>query len=84
MSANEFYTFHKSIFESWTHGDIAETWTDDAGNTCIRYESGRWWHYKTTRNGEIEFWQGGEIRPFCHVLTIRRTRLIIVLNKACF
>ena len=56
MSANEFYTFHKSIFESWTHGDIAETWTDDAGNTCIRYESGRWWHYKTTRNGEIEFW----------------------------
>lgn len=55
MSANEFYTFHKSIFESWTHGDIAETWTDEAGNTCIRYSDGAWYHYRL-ENGEVIYW----------------------------
>lgn len=55
MSANEFYTFHKSIFESWTHGDIAETWTDEAGNTCIRYSDGVWYHYRL-ENGEVIYW----------------------------
>ena len=62
--AKMYYAFHRSLFDHWEHGEIAETWTDQEGNTCIRYESGSWWHYKTTKNGEVEFWQGGLIRPF--------------------
>lgn len=55
MSAIDFYAFHKSIFESWNHGEIDETWTDDAGNTCIRYIDGSWYHYRI-ENGEVIFW----------------------------
>ena len=55
MSVNEFYTFHKSVFEKWPHGDIKETWTDEAGNTCIRYSDNVWYHYRF-ENGEITFW----------------------------
>ena len=55
MSAIDFYAFHKSIFESWNHGEIDETWTDDAGTTCIRYIDGSWYHYRI-ENGEVIFW----------------------------
>ena len=56
MTPKDFYAFHKSIFDTWEHGEISETRTDLDGNTCIRYESGAWWHYKTDRKGNIIFW----------------------------
>lgn len=56
MTPKDFYAFHKSIFDTWEHGEIMETWTDLDGNTCIRYDSGAWWHYKTDRKGNIIFW----------------------------
>lgn len=55
MSAIEFCEFHKSIYDDWVHGEMAEVWTDDAGNTCIRYSDGVWYHYRI-ENGEVIFW----------------------------
>ena len=37
---------HKEFVENWKEGNITEIWLDDAGNLCVKYESGRWWHYK--------------------------------------
>ena len=55
MTANDFYEFHRKVFERWPHGEIIDTWTDDAGNTCIRYSDGVWYHYRLV-NGEVNFW----------------------------
>jgi hypothetical protein len=30
----------------WVEGDVKEYWEDVNGNLCVRYDSGRWWHYK--------------------------------------
>lgn len=47
---------HKKAVENWNYGQIKKTWRDKAGNVCILYESGKWWHYKETVNGNIEWW----------------------------
>ena len=55
LTPQECYEFHRSIFEHWEYGAIAESWTDEQGNLCIRYDSGIWFHYR--RNcSEINFW----------------------------
>ena len=56
MTVKDFYLYHRSLFETWKHGDIVETWTDQDGITCIRYESGAWWHYKVDKDNNIIFW----------------------------
>lgn len=43
--AAEHYSSHKKAFEKWREGDISKVWIDNAGNICIEYESGNWWHY---------------------------------------
>ena len=53
----ECFEFHRGIFEKWEHGEIAESWRDAAGILCIRYQSGKWWHYATDSTGKnIIFW----------------------------
>lgn len=39
------YKKHSRIFEKWREGEPKEAWYDEAGNLCIRYKSGMWWHY---------------------------------------
>lgn len=57
LNAEECLLFHQSLFEQWEHGEIAETWRDAAGILCIRYQSGKWWHYATDSTGKnIIFW----------------------------
>lgn len=46
---------HKSAFENWEEGEPVKVWTDENGATCIKYESGHWWHYKY-RNNHLEWW----------------------------
>lgn len=54
--AQKFYDAHKAAFENWDYGDISKVWTDENGNICIEYESGRWWHYAIDDNDNIIFW----------------------------
>ena len=51
---NRIYNEHKSYFEKWNEGAPVESWIDENGNTCIRYESGRWWHYR--QHGDELIW----------------------------
>ena len=55
MTAKQFYNFHRSQFDTWEHGEIKKTWIDENGNTCIMYQSGKWWHYKN-KDGKVIFW----------------------------
>lgn len=47
------YQCHCSSMEEWHEGQPIKVWLDDAENICIRYESGKWWHYKPNGNGFI-------------------------------
>lgn len=47
---------HKEATENWTDGTMECFWFDNDGNLCIRYSSGKWWHYKGTKEG-YEWWQ---------------------------
>lgn len=55
MTAEEAFLKHKKAFETWTHGDIEQTWVDEAGNLCIEYSDGEWWHYNL-ENNQIVWW----------------------------
>ena len=46
---------HMAAFEDWPHGPMKEAWTDKDGYLCIRYTSGKHWHYKE-ENGQIIWW----------------------------
>lgn len=49
---------HMKAFEKWEEGRPVEYWEED-GVLCIRYESGKWWHYKINMSmGEayVEWW----------------------------
>lgn len=47
---------HMAAFEDWPHGKPVESWIDENGDLCIRYESHNRWHYKETEDGNIEWW----------------------------
>lgn len=49
------YEKHKKTVENWQEGEPQEAWYDRDGYMCIKYESGKWWHYKSTEHG-LEFW----------------------------
>lgn len=48
---------HSQACEGWNEGGIAEYWNDENGHLCIRYESGKWWHYKNIGTPEFTYWQ---------------------------
>lgn len=56
MTTKQFYNFHRSLFDTWEHGEIKKTWIDENGNVCIMYQSGKWWHYNVDKKGNIIFW----------------------------
>ena len=49
------YQKHRNAFESWQEGKPEEAWLDENGNLCIRYESGKWWHYRQD-GAELSWW----------------------------
>lgn len=52
---NRAYQYHSSCFEEWQEGHPVDSWLDDEGTLCIRYESGKYWHYKQSGN-EFTWW----------------------------
>lgn len=50
------YQIHKCAYENWKEGAPVESWSDEQGNICIKYESGNWWHYNFESNGELIWW----------------------------
>ena len=52
---NKFFEIHKAAFEDWQEGNPIQMWVDDSGIFCMKYESGKWWHYKETSSG-VEWW----------------------------
>lgn len=52
---NECVSAHKNAFENWNEGAVFKTWVED-GVLCIKYESGKWWHYRKDEKGNIEWW----------------------------
>lgn len=49
------YERHKEFVGDWSHGEIKEAWLDTCGFLCIKYESGKWWHYRNTEE-YFEYW----------------------------
>lgn len=45
QEAMKHFEQHKAACETWSHGDISKVWFDAAGNLCIEYEDGNYWHY---------------------------------------
>lgn len=51
------YTAHRAAFaDGWTEGSITETWMDEDHHLCVRYQSGRWWHYDIDKSGNWMWW----------------------------
>lgn len=46
---------HKKAFECWNEGNVTESWYDEDGVLCIKYENGNWWHYRLSKD-RIEWW----------------------------
>ena len=47
------FTEHKKAIGTWEDGEILDVWNYESGNICVRYESGKWWHYKVTKHNAI-------------------------------
>lgn len=47
---------HKKAFEKWPYGRMADSWTDENGNLCISYMTGKWFHYKIDSTGAVQWW----------------------------
>ena len=52
---NECVSAHRNAFEIWSEGEVAKTWIENEV-LCIKYESGKWWHYRKDEKGNIEWW----------------------------
>lgn len=54
--AEQAYQIHRSYCGNWQEGKAIESWLDGSGYLCIRYESGKWWHYREKADGSLEWW----------------------------
>lgn len=54
MNITNYVVAHQQACECWEHGDMVESWIDENGDICIRYEDGKWWHYRISGK-EIEW-----------------------------
>lgn len=54
--ARKYMNEHKKAWRDWNNGDIKGVWEDEYGKVCIKYNSGKWWHYKVEDNGDVVWW----------------------------
>lgn len=47
---------HKEAIEEWQEGAMTDVWRDEQGILCIKYESGKWWRYRSSKGGFVEWW----------------------------
>lgn len=40
------YKRHKEFVDEWQEGEPVEAWKEEGCEICVKYESGKWWHYK--------------------------------------
>lgn len=50
------YWQHRKCCEEWQEGEPERAWKDCGGYLCIRYKSGRWWHYRWRTDGHLVWW----------------------------
>ncbi len=48
---------HMKAVEKWPYGRMTDYWTDQEGNLCIRYMTGKWFHYIIDSTGAVHWWQ---------------------------
>lgn len=53
---HEAYTTHRAAYGKWNNGEIDKSWTDENNVLCIRYTSGKWWHYDKNKDGDWIWW----------------------------
>ena len=57
QNATAFYNMHKKGCEQWDFGEPETVWIDeDSVALCIKYTSGKWFHYRLTPDGCAEWW----------------------------
>lgn len=56
ITAYKAFVAHKKAFDTWENGNIDKVWLDDNKNICIKYTSGKWWHYSVSKSGEWMWW----------------------------
>lgn len=56
ITAYKAYAAHRKAFDTWDNGNIDKIWLDDNKDICIKYTSGKWWHYSVSKSGEWMWW----------------------------
>ena len=57
QNATAFYNMHKKGCEQWEFGEPETVWIDeDSVALCIKYTSGKRFHYRLTPDGCAEWW----------------------------
>lgn len=49
---------HRKAFTDWKEGSIDKYWIDenDSAVICIKYNSGKWWHYRINSRDKTVIW----------------------------
>ncbi|WP_412251132.1 hypothetical protein [Monoglobus pectinilyticus] len=56
ITAYKAFVAHRKAFDTWENGNIDKVWLDDNKNICIKYTSGKWWHYSVSQSGDWMWW----------------------------
>lgn len=54
--ATRYYEAHRAAFETWTDGEPVKALCSWDGSFIVEYASGRWWHYRETGSGVVEWY----------------------------
>lgn len=54
--ATRCYETHRAAFETWMDGEPVKVLYSWDGSLIVEYTSGRWWHYRETSSGGLEWY----------------------------
>lgn len=54
--ATRYYEAHRAAFETWVDGEPVKTLYSWDGSLIVEYSTGKWWHYRETGSGEVEWY----------------------------
>ena len=56
VRAKKYADIHRQAFENPSQlGEVKKVATDEDGNFCILYSTGKWYHYRMN-DGNLEWW----------------------------
>ena len=67
ITAYKAYVAHRKAFDTWENGNIDKVWMDDNKNICIKYTSGKWWHYSVSQSGDWMWWYMRKLLNFLKI-----------------